>query len=330
MKATDLHEQFLNALCDRFPKKSILTNMISDILRIEKESAYRRLTGKVNFSVRETGIIADKLGISLDTLSNGKTKQMWFPFQLESPLQSSMEVLFHMVGESLSRLGQITREPALNGNIYNSLPMEFYLYSPVLTKFMFFKWGHYFVGGDEFNDYTRWEIPQQLSELHKPVKDIMGSLKNIYYIWDDAVIWTHIHELADMYKMRVISKQEKNEIKEALKDLLAKLEQMLTGVYIDEFSTAPRILDFYVCSRSSGFTCNYYVSEESKEHRAFFQTNYSHCVIDNDFESFHKLKDWLDSFKHISTVLSRAGRIERRIFFDTQLKLIDLVLDSRD
>ena len=63
---------------------------------------------------------------------------------------------------------------------------------------------------------------------------------------------------------------------------------------------------------------------------AFFQTNYSHCMIDNDLESFNKLKAWIDSFRHISTVLSRSGRTERRIFFDTQLKLIDLILDSRD
>lgn len=330
MQPTDLHEKFLSALFDKFPKKSALTNMISDILRIEKESAYRRLTGKVNFSVRETGIIADKLGISLDMLANGKTKHMWFPFQLESPLKSSMDVLFYVVDENLSRIEQIIKSPAMSGNIYNSLPMEFYLYSPVLTKFMFFKWGHYFVGGDEFNDFTHWEIPQELSGLEQRVKDIMCSLQHSYYIWDDAVIWTHIHEAANMYKMRVINKQEKNDIKEAFKGLLTKLEQTLSGICVDEFGIVPDILDFYVCSRSSGFTCNYYISEENKHHMAFFQTNYSHCMIDNDFENFNKLKAWVDSFKHISTVLSRSGRTERRIFFDTQLKLIDLILDSRD
>lgn len=328
MQSLDLHQQFLNALFDKFSKKSILTNIVSEILHIEKESAYRRLTGKVNFSVREMGIVAKKLGISIDKLTNTHQDRTWFPFQLENPLQSSIDVLFHIVGENLNRIEHIAKEPALNGNIYNSLPIEFYLYSPVLTKFMFFKWGHYFVGGTEFNDYRCWELPQQLDGLHQKVKDIMSSFRNIYYIWDDAVIWTHLNEIENLYKMRVINKQDKNELKQAFKDMLVKLEHSLSGIHDDQFDLSPDTLDFYICSRSSGFSCNYYMSENEQEHYAFFQTNYSHCVIEDDFENFNKLRNWVDSFKCISTMLSRSGRVERRIFFDTQLKLIDLILDN--
>lgn len=329
MQTLDLHEQFLNALFDKFAKKSVLTNTISEILHIEKESAYRRLTGKVNFSVREMGIVAKQLGILLDTVAGRDRDHTIFSFQLENPLQSSMDVLFHMVDENLTRIEQTTKKPALSGNIYNSMPKEFYIFSPALTKLMFFKWGHYFVGGNEFNDYAHWDPPQQLYGLRQRVRD-MYRFKNIYYIWDDAVIWTLLNEVANLHKMRVISKQDKDELKQAFKDMLTYLEQTLAGNYIERFGVDPDILEFYICSRSSGFTCNYYISEDQQEYAAFLKTNYSYCIIDNDLENFNKLKGWVDSFRNISTMLSRSGRTERRIFFDTQFKLIDLILDSRD
>lgn len=327
MKLPDLHEEFLNTLSEKYPKKSALTNIVSDVLRIEKESAYRRLSGKVSFSVREVGIIAKQLGISLDALNTYGKDQLLLPFNLENAMQSSMDVLLHIMTETIVRLERMTCETVVAGNVYNSIPVEFFLYSPELSKFMLFKWGHYFVGGDEFNDYRSWKIPSDFSSIQKRTKDVY-QFKNIYYIWDDGLIWTYLNEVANLYKMRIIDKQNKNDIKEALKDMLTKLEQTLSGNYVNEFGIDPDIIDFYACSRSSGVSCNYYMTENHDQFFAFLQTNFSHCLIDNDYDNFCKMKAWVDSFKRISTMLSRSGRMERRIFFDTQLKLVDLVLNS--
>ena len=68
MKKKDLHDIFIEELQNRGIKKADLVYLISDILKLEKESAYRRLAGKVNFSVREMGILAKALNISLDSL----------------------------------------------------------------------------------------------------------------------------------------------------------------------------------------------------------------------------------------------------------------------
>ena len=45
-----------------------------------------------------------------------------------------------------------------------------------------------------------------------------------------------------------------------------------------------------------------------------------------DVYNFNKIKEWINSLCHISTLLSRSGRIERRLFFNTQYRIIDEVL----
>lgn len=324
MKSPNLHDEFLNALHYKIPRKSDLTNTVSDILHIEKDSAYRRLSGKVNFSIREVGAISERLDISLDNLMDSAGNYMWFPLALENPMLSSIDLLFYKTDETLRQISEITTKPAVSGNIYNSIPLEFYISSPVLTKFMFFKWGHYFVGTKEYNDFSRWELPPQLSDLQKKVWEA-ARFDSIYYIWDDAIIWAHLNEVAYLYKMRIITAAEKNQIREAVGEMLRRLEDMLNGNYDPAFCPNPH-MDFYVSSRSTGFTFNYYTSESQS--LCFFQTNFSHCIIEGGHESFNKLKTWIDSFKAVSTLLSKSGRVERRIFFDTQHKLVDLILGN--
>lgn len=326
MKSDALQDKFLMTVHKKIKKKNSLINMVSDILHIEKESAYRRLTGRVSFSINEMGLIAKELGISIDSLINGEISYLWLPFQLENPLLSSMDVVFSKTDETLRRMGDITNEYAISGNICSSLPFEFFLYSPILAKFMFFKWGHYFVGGDEFNNYGQWKAPQQIFELHEKLKNA-HRFDSIYYVWDDSLIWSLLNEVVYLYKMRIISKDEKTEIKEALRDMLTRLEHSLNGDYDSMFGVSPDIFQFYVSPRSPGFTSNYYLSE-SQKHFSVFRTNFTYCLIDNDIDNFNRLRNWVDSFKNISSLLSKSGRFERRIFIDSQFKLLDLLLDK--
>lgn len=326
MKYLDLHEKFIDAINEKIPRKTDLVNFVADTLFIEKDSAYRRLSGKVSFSAREIGIITDKLGISLDKLMHrSNEEQIWLPFILEHPLKvRSLETLLDVTEQCIVQMNDIVKEPAEVGNIHSTMPIEFYLHSPVLTKFFFFRWGHFFVGSKEYDNYSEWELPQKVVELGE---QLIAAYKfeKIFYIWDDAIIWLHCREIVNMHKMGVITTDEKNELKQAFKDLLSKLEQAFSGVSIPEMPFDINKTSFYVSSIHLGFTCNYFVSGKCK-HFITMQTIFSFCLIDNNIETFHRLKDWTDSFKGISTLLSQSGRIERKIFFDNQRNIIDYVL----
>lgn len=322
MNNLDLHEEFVNALHDRIPKHSDLVNSIADILLIEKDAAYRRLSGKVNFTVREVGLISRKLNISIDHITHRDDSYVWLPFILEHPMKvRSIDDMLDVADLCIEQINKTIAEPTETGNIYSSLPMEFYLYSPVLTKFMFFKWGHYFVGTEEFDNYSEWELPERTHNLCESLTDVFNFDKN-YYIWDQSLIWSLAKEISNMHKMHVITTEEKKEIVLSLKDMLNKLEQTLSGAYTPTVGIA-REAAFYVSSMSLGFTSNYFLSESS--HFFTFQTYYSFCVVDENHDSFYRMKDWVDSFRNISNLLSRSGRIERRLFFEEQHKILDRI-----
>lgn len=287
---------------------------------IEKESAYRRLTGRVNFSIREMGMLAKSLNISVDSLLHKDSELQWMPFFLASPFKlSTMEKLCEAFKSNISRIGEISREPCESGNVYNSLPVEFFMYYPLLMKFMIFKWGHYFVGTKEFDNFSEWKIPQELNTVKEKIEDIRN-LQNIFYIWDNTIIWALVKEIEYFHRALVITTEEKDALKNELKELMVNLEEFLNGA---QPSITPLFLrmDFYVSTINIGFTSTYFASE--KMYNVIFVTSYSYTQIMDDYESFSRFKEWIKSMRSTSVNLSGSGRAERRLFFESQYKIID-------
>lgn len=104
------------------------------------------MAGKVNFSIREMGILAKILNISLDSLLYQEEDIQWLPFILETPLKfHSIDALCDMIDLNFKQIEEINQdEPGTSGNVYHSLPLEFFVHSPLIMKFMFFKWGYIF------------------------------------------------------------------------------------------------------------------------------------------------------------------------------------------
>lgn len=325
MQKKDLHDIFVEALQNRGIKKSTLINLISDILKLEKESVYRRLAGKVNFSVREMGILAKALNISLDTLLYREKRVQWLPVMFGLPsAYRSMDVLYTTIEVNMEHIGKISQaERSETGNVYHALPLEFYIHYPQLMKFMFFKWGSYFVQSEEFNDFAQWQPPARLLKIADKYYDIYNFQKG-FYVWDNALVWNMSREISNFHRMRIISTQERNELKDELKDFLSKLEMFLNGTFTPKVSL-PSELTFYVSAMNLGFTTGYFASDENS--LALFQTNFSFSMIVNSKENFGKMQEWIRSFCKLSTLLSESGRIERRLFFNKQHKIIDEVLD---
>ena len=321
MKKRDLHDEFIDELGNRIPKRADLISRASDILRLEKESIYRRMAGKVNFSIREMGILAKELHISLDSLLYREEDTQWFPFILGIPLKfHSINALCDMVDLNLKRIGNISRAgPCETGKVYHTLPLELFIHFPLIMKFMFFKWGNYFVNSEEFNNFSRWELPDRLSTITEKYHDI-NNFQKAFYIWDNSLIWALSKEIDNFYRMHIITPQEKEEIKNDLKSLLLKLEKTLNGTFIPNIPLGPQIA-FYVSSIPMGFTSCYYQSETQR--LATLQTNFSFSLLENSKENLDKVKEWIKSFRNISTLLSESGRIERRLFFEAQYKIID-------
>ena len=327
MEKKDIEEAFLVALKSRKMKKSELSRKIAGILQIEKESASRRLNKRVQFSAREIGLLAREMNISLDALVNEKNPLQWTPITYQSPLSfSSMDDLYNIIEGNLNRITDITQgQPGEFGNVVHALPLEFCMYNPILLKFLFFKWGYYFIGTKDFYDYSGWTLPDNLLNIKDKIEPLLKNMVRRFYIWDNFLINRVVNEIENFHRMNIISTAEKNMIGEELKSVLSRIEQNIRGTHDDPKGNDPEIT-FYSSMISIGVTCTYYSTSE--RNCTAFQTNFLSSGFDDSYENYLKTKEWINSLCNISTLLSSSAHLERRLFFEKQQKIVDEIIEE--
>lgn len=323
MKKFDLLENFVGTINQRITNKRDLLELVMNVLHIEKDPAYRRLCGKVNFSVNEMGTLAEKLNISLDMLMHRKDDYQMVPFTLSYPLQSpSMDVLCDSIDIAINDAKEL--KPQKHGHILNAVPLEFYTPYPLLCKYMFFKWGYSFIGTEEFNNFSDWKIPDRLLDVDKRYYSSHKTLEDAFYLWDAPIIWTLANDIKLLNKIHIINDHEKEELKDCISELLINLESFLGGNSCNLPDSLYPSVNFYASRVYLGFSYRY-ISSDAR-YQAYLSINYAYSKLEYDDEGFKNIKKWIESLLSTSTLLSKSGQLERQIFFKEQYEIIKDVL----
>lgn len=328
-KKIDMHVEFVKKLNESGLRKNDLVNKISDILLIEKEAVYRRLNGRVYFTAQEMGILAFELHISLDHIVYGNDEYQWFPFLLGHPMGGlSIDSIY-----DIAKVHIETIVPAIfqgkfeSGMIFNTLPLDFYLSYPNLLKYMFFKWGHHFVGTEEFYNFAQWELPDWLKDECTKCNMVCGdftlfmdSSSSLTYIWDSVLIWSLAKEFQIFQNNGIISKDDMENIKSDVKKMLKDLEHNICT----RIASKPELkVNFYISMLNAGCTSGYFGTEA--KHIAFFHTVFSQSKLMENHDTYIRQKKWIESLKNVCILISKSGVIRHR-FFKEQHKILDVVL----
>lgn len=315
----DLQQEFKDALTFKVPKRADLVKKLGSILNIELESVSRRLSGRVQFSINEMAKIANELNISIDTLLTKNNGYTWIPIMLESPMkQESMNALIKKMSSLISEIPKIISYPCDFECIFDSLPFELTIKYRYLLKFMYFKWGHYFVGNDEFINYDSWEIPPKLLELESKYNVLADNISSSTYIWNHSLVWKLVREVEYFRKMGAISPEAKGLILEDIYELLRDLEEI--NKYGMEGENGNK-KSFYICHATLGVNCWSYISDRGSV--AYSTTSFSHTSLLTSQESCLAMREWIHSLKKLSTLISGTGNIIRRVFFEEQYNIVD-------
>jgi len=317
MKKISLLNEFIETLNNNTSKRSELVYEICDLLNIEKESAYRRLGGRVQFTVDELGILAKKYGISIDNLLYEGYRSV--SFKMSQPLKSSVNHLKDELDGYLQNHENRFLEKTELGAILNSMPLEFYIPYPHLLKFMYFKWGHHFIGTEEYNDYANWHVPKVLSSLNVKLMDVYERYEKVLYIWNVSVIWNLMKELNYFYKMHLLNNDDFNLIKQDLHDIMCKIEKIVSGTGNNELNSGK--VFFFISNVDIGICYSYLFSE--KDCSCFFKSYFVQSTFINDSVICTEVRNWIYSLMKVSTLISGSGEKERRLFFEEQHKIID-------
>lgn len=323
MRHSVLSNKFISALQQKIKKKNHLVSFISETLEIERESASRRLNKIVNFSIEEMGILALKLGISLDGLLYSNGEHFHFPsFVMHSPMKlgsiNSLVLKIESDLESLSTV--ILSEPAEYGAIFTYPPLEFLLPYNFLLKFTYFKWGYYYTSSSHFENYATWEIPKKFLKLNERLVNIISKLEKAFYIWDNCTIWTFVNDIIYFASIGSLNKDDVKQMKAELHNMLYHFEEMLKN---NSVLKGPKEIDVYISDVNLGAGFSYILSENNWS--SSFYTYFVGAEFNNDYSTTIQLRNWMNSMKKVCTLISGSGARERKNFFNRQHKIVDII-----
>ena len=302
MMINELNTGLIEALKEKLPPKTNLANLLMDTLYIGREAIYRRLRGEVPFTLEEAALISRKLGVSLDKIV-GVSFGANAVFDLnvvdhDDPFNAYFTILSRYV--KIFRAFQDDPTTAL-GTSSNTIPQTLYLKHDLLSKFRLFKW-MYQNKHIQCNHFENLKIPEKLVDTQREFVSLTQYIHSTDYIWDN------IH---------LISCEDIQRIKEELLVLVDELEELaMRGK--TEAGNSVRIYVSHI-----NFEATYSYLETSSLQLSMIRVYSINSITTQDTEMFNSLKDWIQSLKKFSTMISESGEMQRIQFFNRQREIIN-------
>ena len=295
-----------------------LTNYLSDMLNIGRESVYRRLRGEINFTFEEVAILSSNLGFSIDNMI-GVKKGANALFNIH--MLQKMDYLDIYVNKMLE-YGTLFRESSAQMQTRarisaNTLPYFFHISYEALSKLRIYKWlyqNQKIKPGDKYTDFL---VPKRVLDTHKTFHKDIQTVPNITMIMDNNVFWSVTKDIEYFLKRNLLSEDDLSTLKQEMHRMVDALEKMATeevcgnGVEVEMYISAVDLEASYL----------HYEYGENQ----FLQVRvYSISAIDSfDPEICRIQKQWMESQKRFSVLISGSGEMQRFEYMNKQREYID-------
>lgn len=314
-------ENLVSAIKDALPDKTNIAIYLMDLLSLGKEAIYRRLRGTVSFDIEESALISKDLNISLDHIIGMKSKDKAV-FNLNliqgsdmlndycSFIDNYIQAFRRLKGYSNSKCH----------SVHNTIPFSFYTQYNLISKFYWYKWLYQMEGYEKIIPFSQFSIPQKVTDVHKAFINESRFIDNTSFVLARNIFISLARDIDFFSRLNLLSKVEVETIKTELIDLLVDMESVAaSGVWNDN-----KKVSFYLSNMSfeSSYTYLECADFELSILRVF------------SFGSVHTLKDqvckahkdWFDSLKRSSTLISRSGDVHRAEYFNEQKELLNTIL----
>lgn len=322
MNDSSLHDALVDVLITKYPKKSKLADFIAETLCLEKETSYRRLRGDVHFTLRETGILASKLNISLDDLvrkinpafSSGEKMVMGLPvdYLIETYDKTQLlNIISHL--ELLSTEANSEHAAALSG-----IPFSLFLQYSLLARFFRLKYINHADNSLRSIPFEKIVETEAKIEYRNELYLLYREISYTYYIWDRKIIPALVNDIKYANSIRLIKDSEVQQLKHELFRFLNDLEHLAAKGKFDETGNK---FELYISDAHIDTTYAYTYSD--KRYTSMLSSFILFVTSSEDYVSFERISGWVKSLRRFSTLVSGIGERERILFFDEQREIVN-------
>lgn len=134
-----LQNKLLDQILNHYPKRAEAVEVLSQMLNIGKDAAYRRFRGDTMLTPDEISLLAKKFNLSLDAHIFGNTDSVFFTFNAFSQKINSIEDYLLSIKQLLGRLHQLPEVVIYYAS--SEIPFFYYSFFPELIGFKLFVFG---------------------------------------------------------------------------------------------------------------------------------------------------------------------------------------------
>ncbi|MDR2086933.1 MAG: hypothetical protein LBP72_07125, partial [Dysgonamonadaceae bacterium] len=306
MNTIDVQKEFIKILESKIPKKTKLADFISDTLRIEKESAYRRLRGEVQFTFKEVVLVVRQMNLSLDEIilyafPESKVKNVLELPALHSDVAGvNEEACDYLIDNAITFLRTLSQQPFSEfGLAVSGVPFPLFLNYSHLSRFYIMKHLHQMSNQMAYIPFEKISESKRQIEEREEFYLLYRQVRNTFYIWDKKIIPLLVQDIQYFHSIRLIKDAEIKELKTNILLFLNDLEQLAID---GKFRETGNKFDLFISGLDIDTTYAYMWSE--KAYVALFTAFIFFATASQEENLVNKIIRWVRNMKRCSTLIS--------------------------
>lgn len=307
------------------PNKSDQVALLTELIFLGKEAAYRRLRGDVLFTFEEACKIAAKLGLSLDDIAKAvatKDNAIWdLEIIMPEDIGNCYTYYFDQVLSAHESFESFLADPMLiTMGAFDSLPHALTLPFPEMFRFRAFEWTHHMHKGANSIKFAEVLISPSLEKRRKKLVNVLIAKNEQIFIFDRRIFISLGEQIRYFHDINLVTHEETLLLKHDLMGMINSME-----ILASQGRTAN---DKYVWIFKSNIDLNSnytYVKGNGYEF-AYSQLYQLNAVTSTDSRVCKMQRNWIESLQRYSTLISINGEKERNTFFEQQRDTINKLI----
>jgi hypothetical protein len=308
MDTISISKKILEAIKNVQETKYFPAELLSELLHISTDAAYRRLSGKVDLTLEEAAKLCSQYNLSIDNLTSLSNKKISFDYfaLFNEYFTDSYTVYLTALESSLQEV--ITT----NGNIFVAaadIPIGFLLRYPKLMAFKLYCWRNDMVGPNKQVLFTTKAELNPYSQFFSRFPKLYEKANSIE-LWCKQTFSSFIESLTFYKELSLIPDEALSILKNNLHDLLKDVESFANEgnkggggrfeLYLSPLTLANSIFLLDRNDKMTSFLKMYSIN-------SIWTSNTLYCS---------EQKKWFEALINSSTKISGSGMKERKRFFE--------------
>lgn len=308
-------EEFLIQLKSNLNSNINLVDELTDLLKVSKDTVYRRLKCQSAFSFDEVIAISDKYGIKLNSFLQQSAQQVSFDFNPIYEVEGNLEKYLNGLSDYILELSKIPSVKVIYAA--EDVPFLRHLHYPTLSAFKIYYWNRAVLNNAKFKGkkFNEGIISDNMAKINQRTfqhycqinsieiwteETLISTLKQVEYFWESDLFENKNQALRVIDDIQLMMDELKRECEDGHKNI---------DYFRGEFK-------LFFSEVLLGSNCVLVVPGESKlRERVFLGHNTFNNISTYNASFCKETMLWMDNLIKKSFQLSESSEKQRAVFF---------------